>query len=479
MGRTPAMMGAPQVPPSMVGTMPVMPQTAPSAPLGQMPQLSAPPVDPMMDRVMPAATPRDIFQSVDPSQFLMTPQQESDRQSKQQQVMIAQILSNQAGNAANFFKPGAYDMGAQAKVFDGLNRMTDEPIAALGRKQNATQQAEVIEQRRLANDSVRAKMDPNSDISKGLRSRVIEEARARAKMVPSMAEVLEAKAASYERGQQTGVDAEAELKSLKSLFGDAMKNDYNQAVAGNQAASIEQRREESLASNSERAADRDLRKEQHYNQMALKKAELEIERIKAAGAGDKLHAMINKPQEKLNEEIENLEYAVSAMGDLASLKKQVNTGFAMDKVSKLGAAFDLTSDERNRLNALVAKIFNTTVKQLAGAAVSDAEWTRISPQIPQTNDDDNVFLAKLANATTETRRMLAHRKDQYQRIAGGGTIDQSNTAKRSTGQRQVTAPTATADAAKAERARQVLANPNATPAARAGAQKYLDDHGAK
>lgn len=432
---------------------------------------------------MPAATPRDIFQSVDPSQFLMTPQQESERQSKQQQVMIANILSNQAGNAANFFKPGSYDMGAQAKVFDGLNRMTDEPIAALGRKQNATQQAEVIEQRRLANEGVRAKSDPASDVSKGLRLQVAEMARNQADMVrktsPDLAAQLDSVATSYKNGQQSGVDAEARIKSLKSLFGEAIQLGRNEAIAGNQAASIEQRREEASMSNAERAADRDLRKEQHYNQMAIKKAELEIERIKAAGAGDKLHAMINKPQEKLNEEIENLEYAVSAMGDLASLKKQVNTGFAMDKVSKLGAAFDLTSDERNRLNALVAKIFNTTVKQLAGAAVSDAEWTRISPQIPQTNDDDNVFLAKLANATTETRRMLAHRKDQYQRIAGGGTIDQSNTAKRSTGQRQVTAPTATADAAKAERARQVLANPNATPAARAGAQKYLDDHGAK
>lgn len=466
LGRTPAMMGAPQMAPMMPAHVPpVVPMPV------QEPQ-------PMALSEMPAASPRDIFQGVDPSQFLMTPQQESDRQSRQQQVMIANILSNQAGNASNFFKPGSYDMGAQAKVFDGLNRMVDEPIAALGRKQSATQQAEIIDQRRLANEGVRAKSDPASDVSKGLRLQVAEMARNQADMVrktsPDLAAQLDSVATSYKNGQQSGVDAEARIKSLKSLFGEAIQLGRNEAIAGNQAASIEQRREEASMSNAERAADRELRKEQHYNQMALKKAELEIERTKAAGAGDKLHAMINKPQEKLNDEIENLEYAVSAMGDLASLKKQVNTGFAMDKAAKLGAAFDLTSDDRNRLNALVAKIFNTTVKQLAGAAVSDAEWTRISPQIPQTTDDDNVFLAKLKNATTETKRMLEHRKNQYQRIAGGGTIDQSNTAKRATGQQAIAAPSDK----NIEAARKVLADPNASPKAKAGAQKYLRDQNA-
>lgn len=93
LGRPP-MMGAPQMPPQMA-----MPAMDPMPMPAQEPQ-------PMALSQMPAATPRDIFQSVDPSQFLMTPQQESERQSKQQQVMIANILSNQAGNAANFFKPG-------------------------------------------------------------------------------------------------------------------------------------------------------------------------------------------------------------------------------------------------------------------------------------------------------------------------------------------------------------------------------------
>lgn len=163
--------------------------------------------------------------------------------------------------------------------------------------------------------------------------------------------------------------------------------------------------------------------------IARGRLDLDAEKEERRGARD-FEVSVKHPQEKLNREISDLTAALEGMQEAGRLKGKVNTGFAMSALSKLGEQFDLTSDERNDLNAIVARVFNKETKSLAGAAVSAQEWARISPQIPQTSDDDSVFLAKLRRAIAETQRILDARKREYQMRSDGSTVDQSVTAKR-------------------------------------------------
>lgn len=439
---------------------------------------------------MPAATPRDIFQSVDPSQFLMTPQQESERQSKQQQVMIANILSNQAGNAANFFKPGSYDMGAQAKVFDGLNRMTDEPIAALGRKQNATQQAETIEQRRLVNEGVRAKMDPASDVSKGLRSQVAETAKAHANMLrsidPNMAAELESVATNYLNGSQSGTEAEAQMKSLRARFGETAKLDYNRAVAGNQAANIEVKkaaladsRDDKEKNRQERALERAQKRQMHDEEMAFKQSQVAD---KAASTKLKL----DREQEKLNREVSDHNNMLAVLKKVKQLKTGLDTGPLAEPYNRAKEYLGVDVDKKRvDMRSTLRNGFEALRKSQFGATFTKDEQKIWGDMVPMLENNDDKFDQTLDSLESILNMKLNSRIDEYQRKDdSGGLVSNSNVARKATGQSPSLNPgergaAAMGDPGKMDRARQVLANPNASPAAKAGAQKYLDDHGAK
>jgi hypothetical protein len=198
---------------------------------------------------------------------------------------------------------------------------------------------------------------------------------------------------------------------------------------------------------------------------------------------DKEIKIRDQAQEKLNLEINDLETALGQMTDLAKLKEGVNTGFIMNALAKVGEKFDMTSEQRNNLNALVARIFNKETKKLAGSAVSEAEWARIAPQIPQPSDDDNVFMSKLRRAMEETRAILAKRKQDYQLNANGKATDKSITGQRAAAEgaaavgNAAPAPAADPKAQMAEKARRALASPAASEKAKAGARKWLQENG--
>lgn len=425
----------------------------------------------------PAATPRDIFSEYDPAQFMLSAQQEKERADKQAQVAIFQSLSNQFANHANQWKPGSVDQGANARLFQSYQGMIDEPVQALERKKSAYQTSEGLEQRRLANETVRAKSDPTSNVSSGLRLQVAQKARTMAtlfKSQPEIAAQFAQMADAYEKGAQSGLDAEKQLALIDKMAGPIIGVGRNEAIAGQKSAELAENKrqfDEKLAET----------KEARYNATALKRAELALEEAKLKMAGEKqTEIMVNKPQEKLAEQLENLKVARNAMSELLSLKPRVNTGVVADKAAKIGALFDLTDEDRNRLNALVARVFNKETKELAGAAVSESEWARISPQIPQTSDDDGVFVSKLQEALRQTELMISARTRQAQRRKDGTTLDQSETilgatkqpVPRNAGERAAHTPDLDAKAEKARRAIKM-----GTPAQQAGAKAWLEANG--
>jgi len=166
----------------------------------------------------------------------------------------------------------------------------------------------------------------------------------------------------------------------------------------------------------------------------LSYAQMRQRAANAAASGErKRELMILKPQEKLNKEINELDQALVNMGEMAELKKDVNTGVYVDALAKFTNKWissDLTSDKRKELEALTARVFNKEVKSLAGAAVSASEWARIEPQIPSTGDDDASFTAKLSKAIEIMTDILQKRREEYQQKAGGGPQDQSTTARK-------------------------------------------------
>mgnify|MGYP003440827015 CR=1 FL=1 len=183
----------------------------------------------------------------------------------------------------------------------------------------------------------------------------------------------------------------------------------------------------------------------------------------------------DQAQEKLNTEINDKTQAIENMRSIGKLQQNVNTGFITNWWSKwIGKPFDINSASRNDLEAMLARTFNKETKELAGSAVTPAEWERISPQIPQASDDDNVFRSKLAQAIAIAEDILAKRKKQYQLRANKKPTDTSITAQ------NAAAEGVADDAAKKDknraRAQQIVADPNEDPKKKAKAKLWLEQN---
>lgn len=202
-----------------------------------------------------------------------------------------------------------------------------------------------------------------------------------------------------------------------------------------------------------------------------------------ARAEDKEITIKNSAQEKLNKDVNDKQQAVENMEEIGKLKGNVNTGFITALWSKwVGKPFDFNTSDRNELEALLARTFNRETKELAGSAVSAAEWARIEPQIPQASDDDNVFKQKLAMAMKTANEILAKRKQEYQLGNKGKSLDQSRTGQRASAEGSAAADAvegktpAGADQAKVARAKQIISDPNESPEKKAKAERWLAAH---
>jgi hypothetical protein len=335
------------------------------------------------------------------------------------------------------------------------------------------------EEKRVGIDATKSKLqieqeavNPDSEYSKTMRESISQKLAAHAQVI----EGRDAETAKLLRTAAQGIAANPKLSAMRAIEVAKQFGSIGQlAVSQSHAAA-----QEALS----RAG---LGETKRMHDATIDNMERDDER-----AADKdFNATIKGPQEKLNKEINDLEAALSQMGEIQALKGKVNTGPIANFIAKIGEKVDLTSDERNDLNALAARVFNKETKQLAGAAVSATEWARISPQIPQSSDDDRVFLSKLRRAMTETKNILDARRQEYQLKKNGQPVDSSKTAAKAVataaGKTAPAAPpkaapapaaqTADPQQAKIEKARRALLS--GTEAQKRGARAFLDSLGLK
>lgn len=234
--------------------------------------------------------------------------------------------------------------------------------------------------------------------------------------------------------QSSGDMSAAQIFKLKANYDSILPNIIKFGESGRKSAHdvemAELRRDSIAASQANAAAMRGLTSASQAETKRMHDAQIENMNK------DNLRAdvTIRRAQDKLNSEISNLETAITQMDELSGLANDVNTGpitdFVYNKVG-VGKFDELVPQKRKDLEALAARLFNKETKTLAGAAVSDAEWARIAPQIPQSSDDDATFQTKLQRAKEETKRILAARRQEYQLTPSGSPIDTSKTAARS------------------------------------------------
>lgn len=318
---------------------------------------------------------------------------------------------------------GGGDVGA----YDANLRYNDD--APNRARKNAFQESEIrdtIEAKQRAKAMALARIDPASNESRQAQTDYAEELKSAASL-PGIPEgfkksLLDMAAASTTmsaaridsvRPQVTGrlnmMLKAADIKARQDMTSENL--DLRRQMAGNQAVATG-------AAISNLAND---------NQLAREK--FEFDKTKDTNATINVR---NQAQEKLNTEINDKTQALENMRKIGELKDKgkINTGFITNAFSKwIGKPFDLNSSSRNEMESLLARTFNRETKELAGSAVSAAEWERIAPQIPQASDDDDVFRQKLGAAIAIGEEILKKRKQQYQLKAGGIPTDSSVTAK--------------------------------------------------
>lgn len=440
------------------------------APATPRPNVNPPP------KPTPAATPRDIFsQGVDPSTFMLSPEQEQARSDKQSQVAIFQALSNQFANSANSWKPGSVDTGANGKLFQSYQNQIDEPIHALERKKSAYQSSEAIEQRRLANESVKSKMDPASNVSAGLRLQVAQKARSGAALMPDspVAAQLSQLADAYEKGSQSGLDAERQLAAIDKLIGPALSLKRSDSIENQGKDKLSLEHEKLAAEQSRRAAEMAQKERFHGDEMKLKYDEL----ARKAGA---MHLKVAKAQDKLNREVGDVKMMIDSLANARELKKNVNTGKFIEPAAQIGEDYlGIVNKDRVKLRNELANSFEALRKSQFGSTFTANEEKLWNNMVASLKNDDEKFDVNLDAMESFLYRKLSSRIDEYQRLDDtGALVDTSNMAAKVTKQQPKLTPGERGGSdPNIARAQAVIADPGASPKAKAGAQKYLRDHG--
>lgn len=324
---------------------------------------------------------------------------------------------------------GGGDVGALDKM------RADRESAPFRKKMESAQLAQMeegVSGRRVANQRALEMIDPNSAYSKQRQTEHAETMKATADVlrnVPqfkSLASLYESEAANAAGKTAAHLDASAERLG-KALGASRQVVD---AMAQQELAKQGQGMRERGVVAQEQLAKNTLSNTAVDNRLAQQKFEFEKEEAakRDSRQTQQVEAKINKPQEKLNKDINDINIAIKNMDDIDKLKNDVDTGLYVDKASKFANKYissDLTSQSRKELESLVARVFNKETKSLAGSAVSASEWARIEPQIPSTADDDSLFRAKLKKAQEVARQILGERQKEYQRLRSGGTVDTS------------------------------------------------------
>lgn len=112
--------------------------------------------------------------------------------------------------------------------------------------------------------------------------------------------------------------------------------------------------------------------------------------------------------DKQVESVKGFETSLSAMDTIDNLKSGVETGAFAGRAQGVGEIFGLSSEQFTQLKAETENVKAEFLKAMSGAQVSEQEARRLANIIPNTNDDDNVFIAK----SKQFREVLERHKAQ-------------------------------------------------------------------
>lgn len=97
---------------------------------------------------------------------------------------------------------------------------------------------------------------------------------------------------------------------------------------------------------------------------------------------------------------------------LALLRKGVKTGPIQGRLLSIGKFFGTANPDKLKLEQMVSKLKADFFKAISGAAVSEAEVTRLSKFLPSMTDQEQVFDSKLNTLIQETKRAKKNFEDR-------------------------------------------------------------------
>lgn len=180
-----------------------------------------------------------------------------------------------------------------------------------------------------------------------------------------------------------------------------------------------------------------------------------------------------KNQDKLDEKIEGFNNAEDLLGQAIEDKKNVNVGFIATPFNKARQYTPWPNKDFDNLQQHLGSVRNEIKLMKSGKAVTPTEENGLNEELANLEklQDDPTFDSRLAGMMKRIKKYKERATNQLQRRENGTTRDRSNTARTATGEGAVGGAV---DTGKAERARAALADPAASPKAKAGAQAYLD-----
>lgn len=99
--------------------------------------------------------------------------------------------------------------------------------------------------------------------------------------------------------------------------------------------------------------------------------------------------------DKQSEEIADLQSGIKSVGRIKSLSNKVDTGPISGRIQDAKSTIGLASKDFVKLRSETGSTLAKFVKSISGGAVSEEEAQRLAKLIPQTNDDEKTFNAKL------------------------------------------------------------------------------------
>lgn len=276
---------------------------------------------------------------------------------------------------------------------------------------------------------IRDAMDPGSESSRAAQESFAAINEARAKVLadknPALAKVF-AQAAAGAKGKTRLQlnNAEAHHKQVMGEILKVIDADARRALA---ERGLDLREDGTRAQQSNAAESRAMRRD------ALSETNRHNQAMEANGA-QKIDAKIQGNQDKLNEKIEGLNNAEGLLDQASEAKKNVDVGPIATRINKLRQYTPWPDKDFDQLQQTLGSVRNEIKLLKAGKAVTASEEKGLNEELANLEQmqNDPTFEAKLNGMKQRLSGYKQQAVNQYQRKAGGQTVDRSNTARVST-----------------------------------------------